>query len=59
MTPTGSKWARKRKIDLADLVDASWISTPSDVVGRPLLTEAFQARAKCAFENVVRSFRPP
>jgi DNA-binding transcriptional LysR family regulator len=39
-----SKWARKRKINLADLVDAAWISTPSDVLAGRFLTEAFEAR---------------
>lgn len=39
-----SKWARKRKINLADLVDASWISTPSDVLAGRFLAEAFEAR---------------
>ena len=39
-----SKWARKRKINLADLVDASWISTPLDVLAGRFLTEAFEAR---------------
>jgi DNA-binding transcriptional LysR family regulator len=39
-----SKWARKRKINLADLVDASWISTPSDVLAGRFLAEAFETR---------------
>ena len=39
-----SKWARKRKINLADLVDASWITTPSDVLAGRIVAEAFDAR---------------
>ncbi len=39
-----SIWARKRKITLADLANASWISTPSDVLAGRFLTEAFEAR---------------
>ena len=38
-----SKWTRKRKITIADLVDAAWISTPSDVLAGRFLTEAFEA----------------
>jgi DNA-binding transcriptional LysR family regulator len=38
-----SKWARKRKINLADLADASWITTPSDVLAGRFLAEAFEA----------------
>ena len=37
-----SKWARKRKIKLADLADAAWISTPPDVLAGRFLTEAFE-----------------
>lgn len=37
-----SKWARKRKIELANLVDAAWISTPPDVLAGRFLTEAFE-----------------
>jgi len=39
-----SRWARKRKIKLAHLVDAAWISTPSDVLAGRFLTEAFEAQ---------------
>jgi DNA-binding transcriptional LysR family regulator len=39
-----SKWARKRTINLTDLVDASWISTPSEVLAGRFLNEAFEAR---------------
>lgn len=39
-----SKWARKRKLKLADLVDAAWISTPSDVLAGRFLAEAFEAQ---------------
>lgn len=39
-----SRWARKRKIKLAHLADAAWISTPSDVLAGRFLTEAFEAQ---------------
>jgi DNA-binding transcriptional LysR family regulator len=39
-----SQWARKRKIQLADLIDAAWIATPSDVLAGRFLTEAFETR---------------
>ena len=28
-----SKWARRRKVDLADLVDEPWIMPPLDAIG--------------------------
>lgn len=39
-----SKWARRRKIDLADLVDEPWMLTPLDVLAGMFVTEAFEAR---------------
>src|SRR5205814_1920505 len=38
-----SRWARRRKIGLADLVDAPLISPPSDTPGGATVTEAFRA----------------
>jgi len=39
-----SKWARRRKIDLAELVDEPWMLTPPDSWVYSRLAEAFQAR---------------
>ncbi len=39
-----SKWARRRKIDLADLADQPWVLTPTDVLATVLVTKAFEAR---------------
>jgi DNA-binding transcriptional LysR family regulator len=38
-----SRWARRRKIDLADLVDASWIGTSRQTLTTILMEQAFQA----------------
>jgi DNA-binding transcriptional LysR family regulator len=40
-----SKWWRRRKVDLANLVDEPWLSTPLDVLAGLFLTEAFEARS--------------
>jgi DNA-binding transcriptional LysR family regulator len=37
-------WARRKKIDLAELVDQPWITVPADDVGGSVLVEAFRAR---------------
>jgi DNA-binding transcriptional LysR family regulator len=39
-----SRWARRRKIDLAELVDEPWIMTPLDSPGGRSVVEAFHAR---------------
>jgi DNA-binding transcriptional LysR family regulator len=39
-----SPWARRRKIDLADLVDDPWIMAPSEARGTKAVMEAFRAR---------------
>ena len=39
-----SRWARRRKIDLAELVDEPWILVEPDNVVYSLLAEAFRAR---------------
>ena len=38
-----SRWTRRRKIDLAELVDEPWIATPRQTLGTMLLEQAFQA----------------
>jgi DNA-binding transcriptional LysR family regulator len=37
-----SRWARRRKVELADLVDASWVGTPRDTPPTVLLERAFR-----------------
>jgi DNA-binding transcriptional LysR family regulator len=37
-------WARRRKIDLAELTNEPWITVPSDDTGGSVLVEAFRAR---------------
>jgi DNA-binding transcriptional LysR family regulator len=39
-----SKWARRRKVDLADLADEPWILTRLDVLAGQFLGDAFEAR---------------
>jgi len=39
-----SPWARRRKIDLADLADAPWITVPSGDIGGAALANAFSRR---------------
>ena len=39
-----SKWARRRKVELIDLVDEPWIMTPLDAIGGLFVTEAFGMR---------------
>ena len=36
-----SKWARRRKIKLADLVDEPWLLTPTDTLSSTMIEEAF------------------
>jgi DNA-binding transcriptional LysR family regulator len=39
-----SKWGRRRKVDLAELMDEPWILTPLDVLAGLFVTDAFEAR---------------
>src|SRR6266850_1623727 len=39
-----SRWARRRKIDLGDLVDEPWLLTPPECRTRMAIEEAFRAR---------------
>jgi DNA-binding transcriptional LysR family regulator len=39
-----SKWARRRRIELADLVDEPWVMTPLDALGDAFLANAFAVR---------------
>jgi DNA-binding transcriptional LysR family regulator len=40
----GSRWARSRKINLAELVDGKWILPPADTTNSIVVMEAFRAR---------------
>jgi molybdate transport repressor ModE-like protein len=39
-----SRWARRRKIDLADLVDASWILPPPDGLTHRFIADSYRKR---------------
>jgi DNA-binding transcriptional LysR family regulator len=39
-----SRWARRRKVDLAELFDGPWLMPPPDTWGYKVLAEAFKAR---------------
>jgi DNA-binding transcriptional LysR family regulator len=39
-----STWGRRRKVDLADLVDAPWITSPLEALGESFVGGAFRAR---------------
>jgi DNA-binding transcriptional LysR family regulator len=41
---SGNKLARRRKVDLAELVDEPWIVTPRDVLAGRFVSDAFEAR---------------
>jgi DNA-binding transcriptional LysR family regulator len=40
---THSRWARRRHIDLAELIDAPWIMSPPGTLTHSRIAEAFQA----------------
>jgi DNA-binding transcriptional LysR family regulator len=40
----GSRWARKRRVELADLIDDAWVLPPYDSVPGALILEIFRAR---------------
>ena len=39
-----SKWWRRRRVDLADLVGEAWLVTPHDVLAGRVVAEAFESR---------------
>jgi DNA-binding transcriptional LysR family regulator len=51
-----NKWARRRKVDLADLADEPWIMPPPDVLGAYFLTEAFILRGVKVPNFVITTF---
>jgi DNA-binding transcriptional LysR family regulator len=42
---TDSRWARRRKIDLVELLDEPWVMPPPDTSAYKVMAEAFKARA--------------
>ena len=40
-----SRWARRRRIELADLVDAPWVVTPRETLSTMVLEQAFREKA--------------
>jgi DNA-binding transcriptional LysR family regulator len=51
-----SPWARRRKIDLADLVDERWILLPQNNLPGSLVADAFRARGLKPPEATVSAF---
>jgi DNA-binding transcriptional LysR family regulator len=43
-TGASSRWARRRKIDLSELVDEPWVVTPRETLTTIAMEQAFQAR---------------
>jgi DNA-binding transcriptional LysR family regulator len=51
-----SKWARRRNVELADLVDEPWIMTPLDALGESFVVKAFRTRGLPAPSLAVTTF---
>jgi|SRR5262245_14492895 len=51
-----SKWARRRRVDLADLVDEPWIMTPLDALGDSFVAKAFRVRGLKEPSLVITTF---
>jgi DNA-binding transcriptional LysR family regulator len=51
-----SRWARRRRIDFADLVDEPWIIPPLDAIGAYHLADAYTARGMKAPNFVIATF---
>jgi DNA-binding transcriptional LysR family regulator len=51
-----SSWARRRRVELADLVDEPWIMTPLDALGDAFLANAFTVRGLQPPSLVVTTF---
>ena len=48
-----SRWARRRKVDLAELVDEPWVLTEPDTLSHLRLAEAFAARGLCMPKTIL------
>jgi len=44
MAGTNNRWSRRRKIDLAELINEPWVLPPSDTIVASLVAEAFRSR---------------
>jgi DNA-binding transcriptional LysR family regulator len=53
---TTSPWARRRKVDLADLADEQWILLPQNEMPGSLLADAFRARGLKPPQPTVSAF---
>ena len=51
-----SKWWRRRRVDLADLVDEGWLVTPHDVLAGRVVVNAFESRGLKPPKPVVASY---
>ncbi|HEY1289696.1 MAG TPA: LysR family transcriptional regulator [Burkholderiales bacterium] len=51
-----SRWSRKRRIELADLVDADWVATPRETLTTRLLEQAFHDKGLPAPKLRVTTF---
>jgi len=51
-----SRWARRRKVDLADLVDEPWITSPLDSLGESFVGNAFPRRGLKEPSLVITTF---
>src|SRR5712691_11792096 len=51
-----SKWARRRNVELADLVDEPWIMTPLDALGDSFVAGAFRMRGLRVPSLVITTF---
>jgi DNA-binding transcriptional LysR family regulator len=51
-----SKWARRRRVELADLVDEPWVMTPLDALGDRFLANAFAVRGLKPPSLVITTF---
>lgn len=51
-----SKWARRRRVELADLVNEPWIMTPLDALGDAFLANAFATRGLSPPSLVITTF---
>lgn len=51
-----SKWAGRKKIELAELIDEPFVMTPTDALGALFIAEAFQKRGLNAPANTITTF---
>jgi len=59
MAGVNSPWARRRKLALSDLLEASWVLPPSNSVARRHIDEAFMAQGLSPPEAQVATYSVP